>query len=132
MITQCCTAYSFAFSDCSNPQPLVDSVPDNSFTASLASEDDHPPSLAKLSADDAWCSVEIDDLTISPYIKVNFDSPVEINTVTVGGHTAYHLLIIPYNEYIVNYKIKYRPIGGSEQFVTNTNNGTPKVYMQSV
>ncbi len=116
------------FLDCNNLQPLVDSVPDNNFIASLDSESEHPPPLTKLSSDDAWCSIEVNDLTISPYIQVTFDSPVEIISVAVGGHTAFLI----YREYIVNYNIIYRPVGESEQFIINNNTNTPMVCLSII
>ena len=107
---------------------MVDDVPDGNFVASLDSASGHDPFLAKSSSGDAWCSVEIDDVNISPYIQVNFETAVEIHSVTVGGHTA-----LPFfrREYIVNYKIRYRPVGGEEQFIID-DNGNPQVRSRIV
>ena len=119
----------FFFQTECTPEPLLDDVPDINFAASINSDEDHPPSLAKFGSGDAWCSVEINDLSISPYIQVNFDSPVEIFSVAVGGHTgAFCSLVPPFTcpEYIVNYQLKYRPIGGQLQFITSSG-GIPKV-----
>ncbi len=109
---------SLASADCTDPQPLVESLPATSFSASLANADsNHPVSDAKLSSGDAWCSVEITDIALSPYIQAVFNSPVVIESVRVGGHTNYFV----FSEYIVNYYIIYRDAGGVEQFVTDMN-----------
>ena len=116
--------------DCTDPQPLVDSLPATSFSASLTSADSgHTAAEARLSTGDAWCSMEINDLNLSPYIQAVFDSLVIIESVRVGGHTDV-ILFFPFtiSEYIVNYHIVYRDAGGVEQFVTDMNDN-PQVDM---
>ena len=114
--------------DCTDLQPLIDSLPATSFSASLTSADSgHTTAEARLSTGDAWCSVKITDLTLSPYIQAVFDSLVIIESVRVGGHTDI-VVVVPFSEYIVNYHIVYRDAGGVEQFVTDMNDN-PQVDM---
>ena len=82
--------------DCTDPQPLVISLPATSFSASLASADSgHTAAEARLSTDDVWCSVEINNLNLSPYIQAVFNSPVVIESMSVGGHTDI-VFFVPY------------------------------------
>ena len=99
-------------------------VLDGNFSASSTHNDgDHPPSDARLGSDDAWCSMTLDN-TDSPWVQVEFDFPVEIHSVAVAGHFRFFALS---NEYIVNYYIQFRPVGGVLQFVMDSTQ-LPQVY----
>ena len=64
------------------------------------------------------------DNTDSPWVQVEFDFPVEIHSVAVAGHFR---LFAFSNEYIVNYYIQYRPVGGVLQFVMDNSTQLPQV-----
>ena len=109
------------------------SVPDENFSASSTHNDgDHPPSDARLGSGDAWCSMTLDN-NDSPWVQVEFDFPVEIHSVAVAGHDRINLLIpLVTDEYIVNYKLQYRPVGGDLQFVMNDSTQLPQVFTQFI
>ena len=66
--------------------------------------------------------------TDSPWVQVEFDFPVEIHSVAVAGHDRINTLIpLVTDEYIVNYKIQYRPVGGVLQFVIDNSTQLPQV-----
>ena len=71
------------------------------------------------------------DNTDSPWVQVEFDFPVEIHSVAVAGHDRLFPLS---NEYIVNYKIQYRPVGDVLQFVidNSTQLDLPQVFTQFI
>ena len=102
-------------------------VADDNFSASSSSSL-QPPSDARLGSGDAWCSMTLDN-TDSPWVQVEFDFPVEIHSVAVAGHDRLFPLS---NEYIVNYKIQYRPVGGELQFVIDNSTQLPQVFTQFI
>ena len=97
------------------------------FSASSASYF-QPPSDARLGSGDAWCSMRLDN-TDSPWVQVEFDFPVEIHSVAVAGRYRFFGII---NEYIVNYYIQYRPVGGVLQFVMDNSTQLPQVHTINV
>ena len=100
------------------------SVPDDNFSASSTiSDGNYPPSDARLGSGDAWCSMRLDN-TDSPWVQVEFDFPVEIHSVAVAGHQQFFAI---FSEYIVNYYIQYRPVGGALQFVMDNATHIPQV-----
>ena len=105
------------------------SVPDDNFSASSTSIL-QPPSDARLGSGlgNAWCSMTLNN-TDSPWVQVEFDFPVEIHSVAVAGHDRAFPLS---NEYIVNYKIQYRPVGGELQFVIDNSTQLPQVFTQFI
>ena len=71
------------------------------------------------------------DITDSPWVQVEFDFPVEIHSVAVAGHDRLDLPLVT-DEYIVNYKIQYRPVGGELQFVIDNSTQLPQVFTQFI
>lgn len=109
---------------CPNISGLTGTVPNSSFTASSIRDNDRLPHIARIGNDTrSWCSQQLNDIDLSPWIQVDLGGECLVHSVSVGGDEFL------FNEFIVNYFVLYKTdINSSLQFIIDPKTNNAKVF----